>query len=128
MICTSRNPAPPGRQQGLSLISLVVVGGLLAFALLIAFRTVPAVTEYFAVQRIVKAVAEEGNNGASVAEMRRGFDRRAQIDAVSSVRGSDLQIYRQSNQLRVAVSYERKVPVAGNVSLLFDFHATAGRQ
>lgn len=127
MICTSRIPALRGQQSGMSLIGMLIVGSLLAFALLVAFRTVPAVTEYFAVQRIVKVVAEEGNNGASVTDMRRGFDRRAQIDDVSSVRGSDLTIYRQGNQVRVDVAYERKVPVAGNVSLLFDFYVTAGR-
>lgn len=127
MISTSRTLAARGRQQGMSLIGMLIVGSLLAFALLVAFRTVPAVTEYLAVKRIVTVVAEEGNNGASVADMRRGFDRRAQIDDVSSVRGSDLRIYRQGNQVMVEVAYERKVPVAGNVSLLFDFHAAAGR-
>ena len=112
------------RQQGLSLIGLLIVGGLLAFALLLAFRSVPAVTEYLAVQRIIKAVADEGDQGASMADLRRSFDRRANIDRVETISGRDLDIYKQGGVVVIEVEYERRVPVAGNVSLLFDFRAT----
>lgn len=117
------------QQRGLSLIGLLIVGALLAFALLIAFRTVPAITEYIAVQRIIKIIAEEGDAGATMTELRRSFDRRGQIDDVVSVRGADLDIYKQGGKVIVEVEYARKVPVAGNVSLLFDFKAStaAGR-
>ena len=116
------------RQQGLSLIGLLIVGGLLAFALLLAFRSVPAVTEYLAVQRIIKAVADEGNQGATMADLRRSFDRRANIDRVETIAGRDLDIYKQGGNVVIEVAYERRVPIAGNVYLLFDFHAsTLGR-
>lgn len=116
------------KQQGISLVGLLIVGGLLAFALLVAFRTVPAVTEYLAVQRIVKIIAEEGDGGAPISELRRSFDRRGQIDDVVSIRGADLNIYKQGGKTFVDVAYARKVPVAGNVSLLLDFQASsAGR-
>lgn len=116
------------RQQGLSLIGLLIVGGLLAFALLLAFRSVPAVTEYMAVQRIIKAVADEGNQGASMSDLRRSFDRRANIDRVETIAGRDLDIYKQGGVVVIDVAYERRVPIAGNVYLLFDFRAsTLGR-
>lgn len=116
-------------QQGLSLIGLMIVAGLLAFVLLIGFRSVPAVNEYLAVKRIIKIVAEEGDGGATLTEIRRSFDRRAHIDDVSSISGSDLDIYKQGGKVMIDVNYERKVPVAGNVSLLFDFSTStsAGR-
>ncbi len=113
------------RQRGLSLISLMIVGGLLAFVLLIAFRTVPAINEYLAVERIARLVAEEGDGGASVTEMRRSFDRRGQIDDVSSVKGIDLAISKLAGKVVVEATYSRKVPVAGNVSLLFDFQVSS---
>lgn len=108
-------------QHGLSLIGLMIVAALAAFVLLIGFRSVPAVTEYLAVKRIVKIIAEEGDGGASLSELRRSFDRRGQIDDVSSISGADLDIYKQGGKVMVEVDYERKVPIAGNVSLLFDF-------
>lgn len=112
------------RQQGLSLIGLLIVGGLLAFVLLLGFRSVPAVTEYMAVQRIIKAVADEGNQGATMADLRRSFDQRAYIDRVETIAGRDLDIYKQGGIVVIESRYERRVPIAGNVSLLFDFHAT----
>lgn len=113
------------RQRGLSLISVMIVGGLLAFVLLIAFRTVPAINEYMAVERIVKLVAEEGDGGATLTEMRRSFDRRGEIDDVSSVTGADLTISKIAGKVVVEAEYSRKVPVAGNVSLLFDFQVSS---
>lgn len=112
------------RQSGLSLIGLLIVASLLAFVLLVAFRTVPAVTEYMAIQRIVKVVAEEGDGGASLTDIRRSFDRRAQIDDISSIKGADLDIYKQGGKVMIEVDYARKVPIAGNVSLLLDFRVT----
>lgn len=112
-------------QQGLSLISVLIVGAFAAFVLLIAFRTVPAINEYMAVERIVKILAEEGDNGAAAMQLRQSFDRRGQIDDVSTVRGADLAISKQAGKVVIEVEYSRKVPVAGNVSLLFDFHASS---
>jgi len=112
------------RQRGVSLIGVLVVGACIVFFALLGFRTVPALTEYLAVQRVVGVVAQEANDGASQLEVRRSFDRRAQIDGISSVRGSDLEIFRQSGRVIVEVSYERAVPVVGNMSLLFDFHVS----
>jgi hypothetical protein len=111
-------------QRGISPIGVLIIGGLLGFALLIGFRTVPAVNEYFAIQRIIKLVAEEGNGGASVAEMRRSFERRGQIDDVVTVTAADLEIVKESGKVEIEVEYARKVPVVANVSLLIDFHAT----
>lgn len=116
------------KQRGVSLIGMVIIGGLLAFVLLVAFRSVPAINEYLSVKRIVKVVAQEGDDGASMTELRRSFDRRASIDNVSTISGRDLDIYKQAGKVVVDVKYGRKVPIAGNVSLYFDFHATtAGR-
>lgn len=115
------------RQHGWSLIGVLVVGTVLAFALLMVARAVPVLTEYMALQRIVTALAEEGRSGASVAEMRRGFERRAQVDSIMSVRSSDVLIHRESDGVNVEVAYERIIPIAGNASLLLEFHVKAER-
>lgn len=113
------------RQRGLSLLSVIIVGALAAFVLLIGFRTVPAVTEYMAIQRIVHILAEEGDNGESALELRRSFDRRRQIDDVSSVSGVDLVISKPGGHTVIEIDYARRVPVVANVSLLIDFHVSS---
>lgn len=112
-------------QSGLSLLSVVVVGGLIAFVILIGFRTVPAINEYLAIDRIIRTLAQEGDNGKSVIELRRDFDHRREIDDIRSVSGPDLEISKDGNRTVIAVEYERKVPVVANVSLLIEFNASS---
>ncbi|NMG64185.1 DUF4845 domain-containing protein [Azoarcus indigens] len=112
-------------QRGLSLVSVLIVGAFAAFVLLIAFRTVPAVNEYLAVQRIVKILAAEGDSGTPAIELRRSFDRRGQIDDISSVTGVDLLISKPAGKTVIEVAYSRKVPVVANVSLLIDFNVSS---
>ncbi|BAL25138.1 hypothetical protein AZKH_2836 [Azoarcus sp. KH32C] len=113
------------KQQGLSPVGVLIVGALLASVLLIGFRTVPAVNEYFAIQKIIKVVAGEGDGGASINDLRRSFDRRAGIDDVVTVTGTDLDIRKDAGKVVIDVQYARKVPIVANVSLLIDFHATS---
>lgn len=116
------------RQSGLSLISVLIVGGLAVFVLLIGFRTVPAVNEFMAVQRIIRILAEEGSNGKPVIELRREFDRRREVDDIESVAGVDLDISKDGERTVIEADYERRVPVAGNVSLLIEFHASSAER
>ncbi len=116
------------KQTGLSLISVLIVGAFLAFVLLLGFRTVPAVNEYLSIKRILPLIAEEGDAGMSIAEMRRSFDRRAQIDDIVSVTGTDLAIRKEAGKVVIDVQYSRTVPVAGNVSLLLDFDASNAKR
>ena len=88
------------------------------------FRS-PTVNEYFAIKKIIKLVADEGDGGASIADLRRSFDRRGQVDDVVTVTGADLGITKQAGKVVVDVQYSRKVPVVANVSLLIDFQATS---
>lgn len=112
-------------QNGFGLIGLLIAAALLGFAFLVAFRTMPAINEYFAVKRSVKLIAEEGDNGAVPAELRHSFDRRRPIDDVVSVTGQDLVISKAGGKTLVEIGYERKVPLVANVSLLFDFQASS---
>ena len=112
-------------QDGVSLVGVLLLGVFAVFVLLMAFRTVPAVIEYMAIERIVGVLASEGDNGATAAELRRSFDRRGEIDNISSVAGSDLEIVKDGNQTVVEVDYVRTVPMVANLSLLIEFHVSS---
>ena len=91
------------RQYGLSLVGALLIGILGAFVLLMAFR----------------------DNGASATELRRSFDRRGEIDNISSVTGADLDIVKDENQTVIEIDYERTVPMVANVSLLIAFQVSS---
>lgn len=115
------------KQSGLSLIGTLIVGAILAFLLVLGFRCVPVVNEYFSVKKIMNQIVDSGfGPDVSPTQIRGEFNKRASADYVEKVTGNDLVISRQNGNLVLSIAYERTVPIAGNVSLLFEFDATAG--
>lgn len=116
------------KQAGISPLTVLLVGGILAFLFIIGARCVPVINEYFNIKRVITQVAQNADpNTATVAELRRDFEKRAYIDDVKSVKPSDLQISKQEGKVVIEVSYQAVVPVAGVVSLLFDFSASSAQ-
>ena len=110
------------KQTGLSLIGVLIVGAILGFLFLIGMRTVPAVTEFMAVKRVLNAIADsKPSPDVAVSQIRADFDKRAYIGDVTSVTGRDLVVVKRGNQIEMSMAYAKKVPIAGNVSLLIDF-------
>ena len=115
-------------QRGITLTGVIVGGMLLVLLASMAFKIVPDVMDYFAIVRDAKATAQDSSlRGASVSDIRRAFDRRILMDAVTSITGNDLDISKEGNEIVIAFAYNRKFPLFANVSLLIDFEgSTAG--
>jgi hypothetical protein len=114
------------RQSGLSLIGVLLVGALLGACLLVAFKMVPVVTEYFGIKRAISAVANGADPmTATVTQLRSDFSKRAIVDEITSISAADLDITKESGHIVISVEYSRKVPLFSNVSLLVDFSASS---
>jgi len=110
--------AGPARQRGLSLVSLIFTGVVIVLLLAIGMKSVPALTEYFAIERAVQRVANEGQ---TVPDIRRAFDRYATIDDIKSITGKDLDITKDAERVVVSYSYSYSIPVIDNVRIVIDF-------
>lgn len=97
------------RQRGLSLISMLFVGGFLAVAGVVGAQVVPTVIEYFAVSKAVNKAKE----GGTVDEVRRIFDRQTEIDTITSITGKDLEISKEGDKVVVAFAYQREIHLVG---------------
>jgi hypothetical protein len=109
------------RQRGLSLVSMIFVGIIVIALLWIGMKSVPALTEYFAIE---KAVQKAGNEGQTVGDIRRAFDRYATIDDIKSVTGKDLDITKDADRIVVSYAYSYSIPVLDNVRIVIDFSGT----
>ena len=110
------------RQRGMSFIGILVILILVVFAALVGMRVTPAYIEYFTIKKAVNSIAQSGElRGATVSEVRRAFERRANIDDITSVLPQDLQVSKEGNEVVIAFAYEKRVPLFYNVSLLIDF-------
>jgi hypothetical protein len=107
-------------ESGVSLSGLIVVLVVLGALALVALKVTPAVLEY----RAAKAAIMKAKDAGGVREIQQAFDKNASVNDISSIGGRDLVISRDNGDTVVSFEYEKRVPLAGNVSLLLDFAAT----
>jgi hypothetical protein len=108
------------RQRGISFIGLLFVGGLLAVSGVIAAQVFPTVLEYMAIQKAV----QRSTAGQSVVEVRGIFDKQTEVDAISSIRGKDLEVTKEGDKVVVGFSYQREIHLVGPAFLTLKY---AGR-
>ncbi|MDN4038514.1 DUF4845 domain-containing protein [Massilia sp. YIM B02443] len=111
----------PQQQRGISITGLIVALAVLGVVGIFALRLIPAYVEYNAIK---KAIGQAKQAGGTVRDMQAAFDRNADINNVEAITGRDLVITRDGEQPEISFSYEKRLPLAGNVSLLIDFAGT----
>lgn len=112
-------------QAGVSLSGLLVAAFILAVVSLLGMKVLPEVIEYFQIVKTVKTISNDPNAKSSVAEVRKAFDRYAQIDNINSIVGQDLDITKEGGDVVVSFAYEKRVPLFRNVSLLLYFEGSS---
>jgi len=104
----------------MSLLSLLIVGVVVAFFIYVGARVVPSVTEYFAIVKVVKQIAvdEETVTGARAA-----FDRSADVGYIYTLTGKDLEISntKQGGKLMIKFAYDKEISLFGPVYLLIKY-------
>jgi len=116
------------KQRGVAISGLLFWGILIGLVAILAVKASPALIEYYKIKKSVVATA--GNSsGRTVAEIRRIFDNYAIIDHIESVTPADLEISKEGGAVVIEFSYEKRVPLFANVSLLFEFSgSSSGRE
>ncbi|GAB3249958.1 DUF4845 domain-containing protein [Chitinimonas naiadis] len=114
------------KQRGVSLINMLAWAILLGMGLILGLKLVPVYTEYFGVKGVLKALVRD-QAGAPVSDIREAFVKRADIENIHSVTAGDLDIIQDQSGTRISASYQAVVPLVGNASLVFDFHAEERR-
>lgn len=111
---------PAFKQRGVSFLGLLVVGGFLAMAGVIAAQAFPTYLEY---QAIGKA-ANKAALGSTVPEVRNLFDKQSAVDDFKSVTGKDLEVTKEGDKIVVSFAYQREIHLAGPAYLVLKY---AGR-
>ncbi|MYM33402.1 DUF4845 domain-containing protein [Duganella sp. FT94W] len=112
------------RQNGISLVGLILVLALLGMALVLGMKIVPTYSEYRAIQN---AIVTAKASGGSVAEIQRAFDAGATAGYISSISGRDLTIEKVNGETEISFVYEKKIPLAGPASLLLEYEGSTAK-
>jgi hypothetical protein len=113
-------------QAGLSMIGFLFVVSVVLVVALIAFRTIPAYIEFFTIQKALENAVREPQDPTPL-NVRRAMERKLDADYADAVTAKDVEVTRQGNTITASVSWQRKLPLVYNASLLLEFDAVATR-
>ncbi|NHQ87597.1 DUF4845 domain-containing protein [Iodobacter sp. HSC-16F04] len=108
------------RQRGVSFgsfLMLAIVGSVIAIT---ALKVVPTYLEFFTVKKAIERTVRE-YGAQQPAAIREGFMRQASVDNIRDISAAELKVTQAGSDTTVSLSYERVVPIVGNMSLLFAF-------
>ncbi len=112
-------------QKGMSVIGIIVILVVIGIVAVLGLKTVPPYIEYFQIKKAVSGIAASGETRGTVADVRKAFDRRAQIDDIQAIGSADLEITKEGSELVIAFSYPKKVHLFSQVNLLFEFQGNS---
>jgi len=115
------------RQRGLTITGFIFVAAVVVVAVMVGARMVPAYIEAYTVQKVMARTLQDAKEGFTLNQFRRDFDLKASADYIDSVRGSDIEVSKEGNELVATASWTRTLHMVGNVSLLLEFEETAKR-
>jgi hypothetical protein len=114
-------------QSGVSLLALIAVLILVAVLALFGMKVIPSFLEFRAARNAIEAIAKDQPTAAP-GDIRRSFENRSNIDDITSIKPSDLDITKDGNAIVISFAYRKEVPLFKGVGLYIDYTATAGGQ
>jgi hypothetical protein len=112
------------KQRGISILGLLFVGIVLAFAGVVGAQVAPTLIEY---QAIMKATKKVASDGGTIAEIRTSFDKAQNIDDFKAVSGKDLDISKNGDKVVVSFAYQKEIHLGGPAYLLLKYAGTSSK-
>jgi hypothetical protein len=122
-MCGEKMNLSPKRQQGLTLISIAFILGLIGFFTLLTLKIVPIYMDHGKVVSALAALKEmPGIETKSEYEVRDSLSKRFTMNYVYDVTPDEIKVIKHGNYLKVQIEYETVVKIAGNLSVLVEFN------
>jgi hypothetical protein len=78
----------------------------IVFVAIIGMKLVPAYLEYYTIKKAVTSITQSGElRNATVADVRKAFGLRADVDDIKAVAPADLEVTKDGNDIVVAFAY-----------------------
>jgi len=113
----------PKRQEGLTLISLALILGLIGFFTLLVLKIAPIYIDHGKVVSALAALKESTDiETKGEYEVRDNLNKRFTMNYVYDVTKDDIKVIKSGNYLKVQIEYETVVKLVGNLSVLAEFN------
>ena len=111
-------------QRGVAISGVLFWGIVISLVAVLAMKVAPEYLTYFKILKATKAVALNSSD-KTVPEIRASFAKYMDVEHVSAITPSDLDISKEGNAIVIAFTYEKRIPLFYNVSLLIDFEGSS---
>jgi len=111
-------------QRGVALSGLLFWGILIALVAVLGMKVGPEYLDYYKVLKSVKSISA-GAGGQTVPAIRAAFDKYADVNYINTIKGTDLDISKEGNEIVIAFAYEKRIPLFANISLLIEFQGSS---
>ena len=111
------------KQNGMTFWGLMVVAAVFAFFVLLFFKLFPSYMEHAKVKTALENISRQpGTIEMEKAQIKSAFERRFDIEDVSNIDlNKNLFVEKKPGSMTIRIAYERRVPIAYNVSALIEF-------
>lgn len=114
------------RQRGIGFVGFVLIGAGIIFAAVIGMKLVPPYLHSAQIAEIFKSIARDPNmQGASINDIKMAYAKRASVNYITDITEGDIEIDKDNGRLVLSTSYSVKIPIAGNATLLLEFHPSS---
>lgn len=107
-------------QKGVTLTGLILWGIALTLAAVLGLKVAPTVIEYYKILKDAKSTAAQMKPESTVADVRRTFDKFAEIDMLE-FKSTDLDVSKNNGRIVIEFAYEKRIHLFHNVSLLIEY-------
>ena len=110
------------RQQGLTFISWLVILIVAGFFVMVALKITPVYLDHFAVRQSLESLKNEPFIGRkTLVDIRKMLMSRLDINNVRHIKKDEVKIARAGGVTTIAINYEERRPLVGNLSLVMTF-------
>ena len=111
-------------QRGVTLTGLILCGIVFGLGAVLATKMVPEYVDFYKIKKCVASTALNSDS-RTVSEIRDIYEKYAEVDSINTIRGADLEITKEGGSIVVGFSYEKRVHLVYNVSLLLEFEGSS---
>ena len=114
------------RQRGVSLSGLITWIVVLILAGIGAMKVIPPYIQNAEITSIFDTIARDPEmQTAPPKNIRESYGKRAMMNNISIIGESDIEISKDASGLSLSASYQVKIPLAGNASLVLEFNPSS---
>ncbi|MDP1679886.1 MAG: DUF4845 domain-containing protein, partial [Candidatus Nitrotoga sp.] len=96
---------------------LAAIGGM---------KVIPAYVQDAEIKSILSTIANDPEmQGTQSKDIRESFSKRVMMNNINVVTANDIEIIKDARGLSLSISYQVKIPLAGNASLLLEFNPSS---